>query len=222
MSAREDQIAARILAELNKDKTQAAPGARCKLDRKSIPVGISNRHLHLCRADLDALFGSGYELSKKNDLSQKGEFASNELVTLTGPRGSIEKVRVLGPLRPETQIEISPTDARRLGVMPPVRLSGDTKGTPGLTIKGPAGEVKMNSGLIIAKRHLHANPEQAKVLGLRDGDVISIRALTERPTIFEGVSVRVRPSFEIELHIDVDEANAAMINNGDSVEIVRK
>ena len=186
-----------------------------------VPVGISNRHIHLCQRDLDVLFGPGYQLTPIHPLTQPGQFAAKETVTVAGPKGKIEKMRVLGPLRPETQIEISVTDSFGLGVAPVIRMSGYLKDTPGAEVIGPAGRVRLSGGVIVAARHLHISGDEAAVYGLKDGDVIGLKSPGERELIFRNVLVRCGSSHELEVHLDTDEANAAHIKNGDMLEIVR-
>ena len=185
-----------------------------------VPVGVSNRHIHLTSADVEMLFGPGHKLSIRKELSQPGQFACDETVTLVGPRGEIPNVRVLGPERKATQIEISATDAAKLGVKAPVRMSGDTAGTPGLLIRGTVGQIEAKEGLIIAARHLHISPAQAKVFGLKDGDEIRLHVSGERPVVFEKVVVRCGNGHDLECHIDFDEANSAGLSNGSIVEIL--
>lgn len=184
------------------------------------PVGISNRHIHLSREDLATLFGRGYELKEKSPLSQPGQFAAEETVTLEGAKGKLAKVRVLGPVRPETQVEISITDSFVLGVKPDVRMSGDLKGTPGIRIVGPAGSVELTSGVMVAARHLHISAQEAEEYGLKNGDTIKLRSKGARSTVFENVLVRSGDGHELEVHLDVDEANAAQLKNGDLLEII--
>ncbi len=185
-----------------------------------VPVGISNRHVHLSEKDLEQLFGIGYQLTVKKDLSQPGQFAAEETVTLIGPKGSIPRVRVLGPVRSQTQVEIAMSDCYTLGLTAPVRDSGDLAGTPGITIEGPAGKVELTQGLMVAQRHLHLHPSEAEKLGLKDKQHIKVRTGGERSVIFENVLVRVRPDFRMDLHLDIDEANAAGLKNGDLVTII--
>jgi len=185
-----------------------------------LPAAISNRHLHLSKADVDALFGTGYKLRPMKPLSQPGQYACEETVTVVGPKGKLAKVRVLGPERKETQVELSATDAVKLGVKPVVRMSGDIKNTPGCTIEGPAGSVTIPNGVIVAARHLHISDKQAAVYGLTDGAVIRVKTQGERSVVFENVVVRVNKDFDLELHFDFDEANATLMKNGDLVEIV--
>lgn len=184
-----------------------------------VPVGVSNRHVHLSEADLAILFGDGHALTPIKDLSQPGQFASDEVVSLIGPKGRIDKVRILGPVRKQTQVEISRTDSFILGVKPPVRDSGDLKGSPGIIIEGPKGKVEIQEGVICAQRHLHLHPEEAEMLGLKDKEYISVRVQGDRALVFDQVFVRVHPQFAMDLHIDIDEANAAGLTTGDKVTI---
>jgi putative phosphotransacetylase len=179
-----------------------------------VPVGISNRHLHVSQTDLEKLFGEGYELKQSKPLSQPGQFAAEETVNLIGPKGTIAKVRILGPVRPSTQIEISRTDSFALGIAPPVRDSGSISGTPGIVIEGPKGRVEVKEGVIIAQRHLHLHTDEASELGLKDKEWISVKFEGERGVIFNNVLVRVSPNFAKDLHLDTDEANAAALTNG--------
>lgn len=189
----------------------------------TIPVGISNRHIHLSKVDLEALFGQGYELSEMKPLSQPGQYAAEETVTIVGAKGEIERVRILGPVRKETQIEISRTDSFVLGVKPPVRDSGDIEGTPGLKVIGPNGEVELERGVIIASRHVHFHPSDAERFGVQNGQKIMLRTSGERALILENVVVRVHDTYALDCHLDTDEGNAAGLNTGDTVEImVRK
>lgn len=183
---------------------------RTKMEK--ILVEVSARHIHLSRADMDTLFGEGSELHPIKDLSQPGQFASEERVTLKGPKGTAG-VRVLGPLRKETQIELSLTDARTLGVKAMVRESGDLEGTTGgLTIIGPKGEVTVERGVIAAKRHIHMTPADAEAFGVANGDVVAVKIVTDgRSVVFADTVVRVSENFKLAMHIDTDEANAAAI-----------
>lgn len=186
------------------------------------PVGISNRHVHLSEADVDKLFGSGHKLTNIKDLSQPGQFAADETVTLVGPKGVIPRVRVLGPTRGQTQVEISRTDAFALGVKPPVRDSGDHAGSAGqVTVVGPNGAMTLSQGIILAKRHVHMTPSDAERMGLRNKDIVKVRCGGPRALTFDQVLVRVHEDFALDCHLDTDEANAAMLSNGDEVEILR-
>ena len=187
---------------------------------KMIPVGLSNRHLHLSREDMDVLFGEGYELNNVKDLKQPGQYASEEKVDLVGPKGEIKGVRVLGPTRKVTQIEVTLSDGFVLGLKPPIRDSGDIEGSPGVLIRGPKGEVAINKGLIAAARHIHMHTDDAEVFGLKDKHKVAVRASGERAVVFENVLVRVKSEFSLEMHLDLDEGNAANVKNGDLVEII--
>ena len=187
-----------------------------------VKVGISNRHVHLSKGDLEKLFGEGYQLTNIKDLSQPGQFAADETVTLVGPKGVLQRVRVLGPTRANTQVEISRTDAFALGVKPPVRDSGQHEGSAGqVTVVGPQGAITLSKGVILAKRHVHMTPADATRFGVKDKDVVKIRCGGDRGLIFDQVLVRVGENFALDCHLDTDEANAAMLNNGDEVEVLK-
>lgn len=187
-----------------------------------VTVGISARHIHLSREDMDKLFGPGSELTSVKALTQPGQFSAEEQVTLVGPKREIQKVRVLGPLRPRTQVEISQTDAFTLGIKPPVRDSGDVANSAPLVVRGPKGEINLSEGAIIAKRHIHMTPQDADKFGLKDKDIVSVRVTEgDRALTFDQVLVRVSEKFALDFHVDTDEANAAGIKNGQLVEILR-
>lgn len=187
-----------------------------------VPVGVSARHVHLTQEHVEALFGKGYQLTKKKDL-MGGQFASNEQVTIVGLKlRAIENVRILGPVRSRTQVEISATDARTLGIKAPIRESGHLDGSAPIAIVGPKGAIYLKEGAIIAMRHIHMTPSDAQAAGLKNGDIVSVRADNERGTIFNHVVIRVDPKFTLEMHIDTDEANAAGIKQGDTVRIVKQ
>jgi putative phosphotransacetylase len=186
-----------------------------------VPLGISNRHIHLSQADLESLFGKGYQLTVTKNLSQPGQFACEEMVTLIGPKGTISKVRILGPTRVATQVEISRTDSFTLGVTPPVRDSGSVSGSAAITVEGPKGRIELKEGVIIAQRHLHLHTDEAKELDLKDKSLISVKFEGERGVVFNQVLVRVSPNFAKDLHLDTDEANAAGLKNGDQGIIIR-
>ncbi|MBQ2136263.1 MAG: phosphate propanoyltransferase [Clostridia bacterium] len=189
-------------------------------DTNTVPVGVSNRHIHLSSSDLETLFGKGYQLTPIKDLSQPGQFACKELLTIVGPSlRPIENVRVLGPVRSSSQVEISRTDSFALKVKPPVRESGDIKGSAPITIVGPKGVVTLNEGCIIANRHIHMSEEEGAAFGLKDGDYVTVDVKGERRTTFYDVQVRVNKAFRLEMHIDTDDANAAGIGNGARVTI---
>lgn len=185
----------------------------------SVKIGVSARHVHVTLEDLKILFGEGYELTKKVDLSQPGQYACNEQVTLKGPKSFIERVRILGPERGETQVEISKTDSFVLGINPPVRNSGDLKGAAKITIAGPCGEITKDAA-IIATRHVHATMEDAKKHGFEEKEFVKIMVKGEKGGILENVYVRISDNFSYEVHLDTDDANAFLIKNGDEAELI--
>jgi len=186
----------------------------------TVPVGVSNRHIHLSQQDLETLFGKGYELTPCKELSQPGQYACKECLTIVGPSlRPIEKVRVLGPVRKASQVEISRTDSFVLKVKPPVRESGDIAGSAPITIIGPKGIVELREGCIIANRHIHMSEEEGAKMGIRDGEYVTVDANGERRTTFYDVQVRVNKAFRLEMHVDTDDANAAGIGNGAKVTI---
>lgn len=187
----------------------------------AVPVGVSNRHIHLSQADLEVLFGPGYKLKPYRELRQPGEYAAEEVVTIVGPRGVIEGLRVLGPPREYTQIEVALTDSYRLGLRPPVRESGDLEGTPGIAVVGPRGALTLPRGVILAARHIHMDTESAHKFDLREGQRVQVLVSGERRLIFDNVIIRTKPHSCLELHLDTDEANAALLQNGDLVHILR-
>ncbi|NLY78126.1 MAG: phosphate propanoyltransferase [Tissierellia bacterium] len=186
-----------------------------------LPIALSNRHVHLSQEDLEILFGKGHTLTKKKDLSQPGQYACEETVDIIGPKNTIKKVRVLGPVRSRTQVEISISDAFKLGVEPVIRNSGDIKGTPGAKLVGPKGEVDIEEGVIIAARHIHMHTSDAEKFGVRDGDVVKVKTEGIRALIFDNVLVRMGDTHALEMHVDVEEGNAAGVKNGDLVELIK-
>jgi propanediol utilization protein len=186
-----------------------------------VPVGVSGRHIHLSQEHLEQLFGAGYELTPIKDLSQPGQFASKECVTLAGPKGVIQKVRVLGPVRSKTQVEVLAGDTFKLGIPQAIRLSGHLEGTPGITVIGPKGTVVLDEGVIVAARHIHMNPAQAAERGFHDGQVVSIKTDGERGGVLNNVIIRVTETGNLDCHIDTEEANALHLKNGSTVEVVR-
>ncbi|QXM05112.1 phosphate propanoyltransferase [Crassaminicella indica] len=192
-----------------------------KEDTNEIPVGISNRHVHLSQADMNCLFGEGYQMTKIKDLSQPGQYACKETVTICGPKGAIEKVRILGPVRSKTQVEILAGDSFKLGVVPTVRLSGDLHGTPGITLVGPNGSVQITEGVIVAQRHIHMNCEDAKQLNVHDGQIVSIKVDGPRGGIYNNVVIRANDASALECHIDIEEANAMNINSLSKIKIIK-
>ncbi len=175
---------------------------------KKVLVETSARHIHLCASTIEVLFGAGHELTKKKDLSQPGQYACEEKVEVVGPKGSL-KMSVLGPARGADQVEISLTDARSIGVVAPVRESGDTAGSAPCKLVGPCGEVEIKEGVIAAKRHIHLTPADAEAFGVTDKQIVKVRLDTPRALIFDDVVVRVSPSYAAAMHIDTDESNAA-------------
>jgi len=184
-----------------------------------IPTAVSNRHAHLSAGDIEALFGAGYRLTEFKPLSQPGQFAANEKIDLIGPKGTIKGVRILGPARGATQVEIFKADSYKLGVKPVLRMSGNIAGTPGIKIRGPKGEVSLKEGVIVAARHIHLSPEQSEWIGLKNGDVVSIRKPGTRAITLENIPVRCGEGHSLECHLDMEEANAGWISNGDLLEL---
>jgi propanediol utilization protein len=184
------------------------------LNSPVIPIEASGRHIHLSREAVDKLFGAGYQLTKVSELSQPGQFVCAERLRVKGPKGELASVVALGPERRETQMEISATDAMTLGVKAALRLSGDTRGTPGVRLVGPAGELELEHGVIVAERHVHMTPQDAARWGFADGQTVSVRVFGERPVVFCGVALRVSPDFSTYMHIDYDEANACGFKKG--------
>ncbi|UHA73862.1 phosphate propanoyltransferase [Paenibacillus sp. 481] len=187
---------------------------------KTVSVGVSGRHIHLSQEHIEALFGAGYELTEMKALSQPGQYAANETVEVVGPKGTFNKVRILGPARPASQLEVSRTDAFSLGVNPPVRESGSIKETPGIKLRGPAGEVELQEGVIVAARHIHFHTSDAEKWGIQDKQQLRVRVGGDRGVVFENVIARVHATFALDMHIDTDEANAAGVKNGDTAEII--
>ncbi len=208
------EIVKKIVAEMEETPKQVT---------NEVPIGVSNRHIHLSKDDMETLFGKGYELTHMKDLSQPGQFACKETLTLVGPSmRAIEGVRVLGPLRKNSQVEISMTDSFQLKVKPPVRESGKIEGSAPVTIIGPKGIVELKEGCIIANRHIHMSPDDAVVFGVADGDYIDIDAFSgTRKTRWFDVQIRVHKDFRLEMHIDTDDANSAGLKNGSVVTIVK-
>ena len=180
----------------------------------SFEVEASGRHVHLSRKELDALFGTGYELTKVKDLSQPGQYASKERLTVVGPKGAYHNVVILGPVRKESQVEVSLTDCLQLGVKAPIRESGDIEGTPGIVLVNGDKSVSLDKGLIVAKRHVHMTPEDAEKLGVKNHDIVKVKVEGARPLIFDDVVIRVSPKFATYMHIDYDEANACGFSKG--------
>lgn len=191
------------------------------ISKLMVEVEASGRHVHLKSQDVEALFGKGHKLKPVRDLSQPGQFVCEERVVLIGPKGTLQNVVVLGPERKESQVEISMTDSLALGIKAPVRLSGDISNTPGITIAHGDNQVKLEKGVIVAKRHMHTTPEDAERLGVKDGEILKIKVYGSRPVIFEDTIVRVNKDFQTYVHIDYDESNACGFEKGTFCRIVR-
>ena len=205
-----------VLQTLNQidEKSQKSGGYQ-------VPVGVSARHIHLTQEHVEALFGEGYHLTKKKDL-MGGQYACNETVTVVGLKlRAIENVMVLGPVRKASQLEVSATDAMKLGIAAPIRESGNVAGSAPIAVVGPKGAIYLKEGCIIAMRHIHMSPADAQAAGVHDGDIVSVKADNERGTVFNQVKIRVHDSFTLEMHIDTDEANASKIKTGDKVTIIK-
>lgn len=198
------------------------PAALSARDPFLTEVGVSNRHIHLSRADMDTLFGPGSELHRKKAMKQPGQFAAEETVTIRGPKGELRKVRVLGPLRRDTQVEVSVADGYALGISPPLRMSGQLDRTPGVEIIGPQGSVQRGDGVIVALRHIHMQPETANQLGLKNGEVVDVEIEGARGGVMSGVVIRVADAAAYEMHVDVEEANAFGLKNDDLVRIRKR
>lgn len=195
--------------------------ADVKNDSDEIPVGVSNRHVHLSQADLNSLFGEGYQLTKMKDLSQPGQFACKETITICGPKGAIEKIRILGPVRSKTQVEVLTGDSFKLGIVSQARLSGDLSGTPGITLIGPKGSAQTTEGLIVAQRHIHMTPQDAQHFGVQDGQVVCIQVEGPRGGIYSNVAVRANDASALECHIDTEEANAMSVGSSTKIKIIK-
>ncbi|MCR4654815.1 MAG: phosphate propanoyltransferase [Lachnospiraceae bacterium] len=201
---------------------EALEGSKDSEKKMTVPIGVSARHIHLSQEDVEKLFGPGYQLTKKKDL-MGGQFAANEQCTIVGLKlRAIENVRILGPVRKQSQVEISATDARTLGVNAPLRESGDLKGSAAIALVGPKGVIYLDEGCIVAARHIHMTPSEAEAVSLKDGDYVTVRMGDERGAVLDNVKIRVDESFDLEMHIDTDEANACQVKQGDIATILRK
>ena len=199
---------------------EAMEAGKTEKPRIKVPIGVSARHIHLTQEDVEKLFGEGYQLTKRSEL-MGGQFASNEQCTIVGLKlRAIENVRILGPVRSKSQVEISATDARTLGVKAPTRQSGDIAGSAPIALVGPKGAIYLKEGCIVAARHIHMPPADAEAAGFKDGDMVSVRMGDERGALLEQVKIRVDESFTLEMHIDTDEANACQVKQGDLAVIV--
>lgn len=187
---------------------------------ENIMLEVSARHIHLTQEHVDILFGKGHQLTNKKDLSQPGQFACEERVTVVGPKKTFENVAVLGPVRPESQVEFAKSDCFALGIMGEIRESGDLEGTAGVELKTELGSVKLDKGLIIAKRHIHMTPEDAERLGVSDKEIVNVKVESEgRALVFGDTVVRVSKNYKLAMHIDTDEANAANVSNGGNANV---
>lgn len=201
-----------ILAMVKEIKTESGQADVRPQPNQQIPVGISNRHIHLSQKELDILFGPGYELSPIKDLSQPGQYAAQETLTICGPKGAIEGVRILGPVRKQSQVEILQADGFKLGIKAPVRMSGDLAGSAPITLVGPKASVYIKEGAIVAQRHIHMTPADAKNFGVVDGQRVSIEAEGERGGRLSNVVIRVTETSKLDCHLDIEEANALGLN----------
>jgi len=220
MDRTDEEVIRHVVQEVLQRLLPAMP----RIDESGIPVliNVSNRHLHITEEDLETLFGRGAELEKLRDLMQPGEFASKSLVTLAGPNGVIRDVRILGPVRSYTQVEISITDSFQLGIKSPlIRDSGAHDGTPGIIVAGPCGAVTLRKGVILAQRHIHMHTGDAERFGFKDGDWARVRIEGPRALVLEKVLVRVKSTYAFEMHVDIDEANASALKSGDYGRILK-
>lgn len=204
------------------DNLEALMLEEINIPEDKVPVGISARHVHLERQHLDILFGKDYQLTFLKALSQPGQFAAQETVEIIGPKGTLPSVRILGPERKQTQVEVAMTEARKLGIKPLVRTSGELSGTPGITIRGPKGEITIQEGVIIADRHIHMTPEDARRYYVKDGQKVKVLIDGEKGGIMHNVTIRVSDKYALDCHIDTDDASAFLISQGQIVTIVRE
>lgn len=191
-------------------------------EQTCIEIEASGKHVHLNREAIEELFGKGYQLTKARDLSQPGQYACKERVSLIGPRGALYNVVVLGPERKESQVEVSHTDAVVLGLSVPVRESGKLEGTPGIVIAAGTNMIRLKQGLIAAQRHIHVNTEDAKKFNVQNGEIVQVKVYSNRPLIFDDVLIRVSSNYETYMHIDYDEANACGFTKGTKGQILKK
>lgn len=190
--------------------------------KNMVPVGISARHVHVSKADLEILFGKGYKLKMFKPLSQPGQYAAVEKVDVIGPKGTLSSVRILGPVRSESQVEVAYSDLRTLGLNSEVRASGDTINTPGINLRGPKGEVALKRGLIVAERHIHMTPLDAKLFNVLDGEKVSLAVEGVKAGIMDNVTIRVGENYALDCHIDTDDGNAFMIKQGQKLKLIKK
>ncbi|MEJ6950393.1 phosphate propanoyltransferase [Natronospora cellulosivora (SeqCode)] len=219
------ELLSMITAEVLKAvKNSQSTSSACKnKNNDSIPVGVSVRHVHISQEDLEVLYGKGYKLTKKKDLAQPGEFAANEVVTAVGPKlRSISNIRILGPVRSKTQVELAKTDGIQLGINPPLRKSGDLAGSAGITLVGPKGSLTFNEGAIQANRHIHMGPADAARFAVKNDELVSVEVDGDKGLVFKNVQVRVNEGWVLEMHLDTDDANAAGINCGTQVKLLKE
>lgn len=209
------------LLKLLLEAVQGSASVGGSAEAEHIPVGVSNRHIHLSQADLETLFGAGYQLNKIKDLSQPGQYACKETLTACGPKGVIEKIRILGPVRSKTQVEVLTGDCFKLGVPAEVRLSGDLAGTPGVTLVGPKGSVQIKEGVIVAQRHIHMTPADAARFGVSDGQIVSIKLEGKRGGTYDNVVIRANDESALDCHLDTEEANAMGLGSSGKLTIVK-
>ncbi|HWQ77311.1 MAG TPA: phosphate propanoyltransferase [Anaerovoracaceae bacterium] len=200
---------------------QAAASSTEESPGLCIPVGVSNRHIHLCQNDLSILFGESYQLTRMKELSQPGQYACEETVTICGPKCPIEKVRILGPVRAKTQVEVLLGDCIRMGIRPHIRLSGDLDGTPGIVLIGPKGSIQIKEGVIVAQRHIHMTPQDARHFEVHDGQVVRIQSDGPRGGIYDNVTIRASDASKLECHIDTEETNAMNMNSMSKITIIK-
>jgi putative phosphotransacetylase len=224
MRPTEAELIRKVTEEVTRRMLAGGPGLgplAATQSARFVPIGISARHVHLSPAQIEHLFGAGAQLTPFKPLSQPGQFAAEQTVTVVGPNGrTLERVRILGPSRQETQVELSQTDCHHLGVNAPVRASGDHRETPGILLIGPMGHLVPEKGVIRANRHLHLSPSEAAEFHLKPNQVISVRLSGDRPCILEGVQVRVAENFRCDLHLDTDDGNAAGVRTGDRAQLL--
>lgn len=218
---RDIDIITDVLLKVLEEKGIVAEDLPTRRDDADIPIGISNRHVHLKEEDLNICFGEGYEMTPIKDLSQPGQFACKETVTLCGPKGAIEKVRILGPLRAETQVELLAADNFKLGIKAPLRMSGDLEGSEPLTIVGPKGSVQIKQGAIVAQRHIHMTLDDADHYGVEDGQIVALEIPGDRGGVFTNVVIRANNKSALDCHIDVEEANAMGVADGTKGRIIK-
>jgi putative phosphotransacetylase len=217
-----DKSTVEMVTRLVMDNLEALMLEETNTPKDKVPVGISARHVHLERQHLDILFGKDYQLTFLKPLSQPGQFAAEETVEIIGPKGILPSVRILGPERKQTQVEVAMTDGRKLGIKPPVRTSGELNGSPGIIIRGPKGEITIQEGVIIADRHIHMTPEDARRYDVKEGQKVKVLIDGQKGGIMHNVTIRVSDKYALDCHIDTDDASAFLISQGQMVTIIRE